>query len=101
METVISINLITSNPQVRGGSPCIAGTSLRVTDVVMAYLFHDQTADEIAAGYAVPLASVYAALAYYYEHKAEVDEDIRRQIEAAQRLKAEWIADGGTSVLPG
>jgi uncharacterized protein (DUF433 family) len=99
-ETVISINLITSNPQVRGGRPCIARTSLRVTDVVMAYLFHDQSPDEIAAGYAVPLAGVYAALAYYYEHKAELDEDIRRQIETARKLKAEWIANGGTSVLP-
>jgi uncharacterized protein (DUF433 family) len=101
METVISINLITSNPQVRGGRPCIAGTGVRVTDVVMAYLFHDQSPDEIAAGYDVPLANVYAALAYYYEHKTELDEDIRRQIEAARGLKADWVAHGGASVLPG
>ena len=101
METVISINLITSNPQVRGGRPCIAGTSVRVTDVVVASILHDQTPDEIAAGYAIPLASVYAALAYYYEHKAELDDDIRQQIETARRLKAEWLAHGGTSVLSG
>ncbi len=49
METVQSINLIVSDPDVRGGRPCIAGTGVRVTDVVMAMLFHDQTPGEIAA----------------------------------------------------
>jgi uncharacterized protein (DUF433 family) len=87
METVLSIDLITSNPEVRGGRPCIAGTGLRVSDVVMASLFHDQTPDEMAAGFAVSLAGVYAALAYYYQHKAEIDEDIRQQIAAAESLK--------------
>lgn len=101
METTLSINLITSNPKVRAGRPCIAGTGLRVSDVVMAHLYHNQTPDEIAAGYAVSLSGVYAALAYYYEHKAEIDTDIRDQIEKARKLKAEWIANGGTPILPG
>jgi uncharacterized protein (DUF433 family) len=56
MDTVLSINLISSNPQVRGGRPCIAGTSLRVTDVVIASIYHMQTPDEIAAGFGVSLA---------------------------------------------
>jgi uncharacterized protein (DUF433 family) len=100
VETILSINLIVSNPQVRGGRPCIAGTGLRVSDVVLAHLFHDQTPDEIAAGYAVSLASVHAALAYYYEHKDDIDADLRQQIEKARRLKADWIAEGGTPLLP-
>lgn len=100
METVLSINLITSNPKVRGGRPCIAGTGLRVSDIVIASVFHDKTPDEIAAAYDVSLASVYAALAYYYEHKLEIDADIREQIEKARRLKEEYIANGGTTLLP-
>jgi uncharacterized protein (DUF433 family) len=99
METTLSINLITTNPNVRGGRPCLAGTGLRVSDVVMAHLFHDQTPDEIAAGYAVSLAGVYAALSYYYEHKAEIDNDLRQQIEKARRLKDDWIASGNTPLL--
>ena len=87
METVHSINLIVSNPKVRGGRPCIAGTGLRVTDVVMAMLFHNQNPGEIAAGYGISLAQTHAALAYYYEHKAEIDEDIRAQIAKARELK--------------
>lgn len=57
----LSINLIETNPKVRGGRPCLAGTGVRVTDVVMASLFHRQTPDEIAVGLGVPLSHVHAA----------------------------------------
>lgn len=100
METTLSINLIKSNPKVRDGRPCIAGTGLRVSDVVMAHVYHDQTPDEIAAGYEVSLAGVHAALAYYYEHKTEIDADIRQQIATARQLKHDWVANGGNSILP-
>jgi len=76
METTLAINLISSNPKVRGGRPCIAGTGLRVSDVVMSPLYHNQTPDEI-------------------------DGDIREQIEKARSLKAERIAHGGNLILPG
>jgi uncharacterized protein (DUF433 family) len=100
METILSINLITTNPNVRGGRPCIAGTGLRVSDVVMAHLYHDQNPDEIATAYDVSLSSVYAALAYYYEHRADIDADLQAQIQTARRLKEEWIADGNSPLLP-
>ncbi|MBZ0320406.1 MAG: DUF433 domain-containing protein [Anaerolineae bacterium] len=92
MDTItLSINLIETNPKVRGGRPCLAGTGVRVTDVVMASLFHRQTPDEIAAGLGVPLSHVHAALAYYYEHQAELDEDIRQQIATARELKEKRV----------
>ncbi len=101
MDTILSINLITSNPKVRGGRPCIVGTGLRVTDVVIASTIHLQTPDQIAAGYGITLAQVYAAMAYYYEHQAELDEDIRQQLTAARTLKEKHLANGGRSILPG
>ena len=87
MDIVQSINLITINPAIRGGSPCIAGTGLRVTDLVMAHLFHRRTPDEMAADYGISLAQVYASLAYYYENKAELDSDIREQIARSRNAK--------------
>lgn len=98
MNTVQSIDLIVINPNVRGGRPCIDGTSLRVTDLVMAHLFHKRTPDEVAADYEISLAQVYASLAYYYEHKDELDEDIRNQILAAKSAR-EKAANGKPSLL--
>lgn len=99
METVHSINLIVSKPTVRGGRPCIAGTGVRVTDVVMASLFHNQTPNETASWYGVTLADIHAALAYYYEHKADIDADIRSQIDRARTLEKK-LSDASDSLLP-
>jgi len=88
MDTVLSINLIVSNPDVRGGRPVIAGTGIRVTDIVSAMLFQKGTVDDLAAWYKLSLAQVHAALAYYYEHKAELDQDIKQQIELFEEYKA-------------
>ncbi len=91
MATIESINLISIDPNVRGGRPCIAGTGLRVTDVVMATLFHQRTPGEIASDYEISLAQVHAALAYYYQHKTDLDADIRQQIETARELKEKQV----------
>ncbi len=101
METILSINLIVANPQVRGGRPCVVGTGLRVSDIALAHLLHQQSPDEIAAGYGIAVAGVYAALAYYYEHKGAIDEDLRQQIATARALKDRWLSDGGTALLSG
>ena len=94
MQTVLSINLITSDQNMRGGRPCVAGTGVRVSDVAISMLFHDQAPCEIAATYSISLAQVHAALAYYYEHKAEFDEDTRRQIATARELKEKHVGSG-------
>ena len=98
MNIVQSIDLIVKNPEIRGGRPCIEGTGLRVTDLVFAHLFHKRTPDEIASDYEISLAQVYASLAYYYEHKPELDEDIRQQILAARNAK-EKMTSGKPSLL--
>lgn len=74
------------NHPIRGGQPCIAGTGLRVADIAIANLFHRRSPDEIAADYEISLAQVYAALAYYFEHKARLDSVIRQQIKTAHTL---------------
>ena len=100
MDTIQNIQLIVTNPTIRGGRPCIAGTSLRVTDVVMATIFHDRQPGQIASDYSISLAQVHAALAYYYEHKDALDTDIRHQLETAQMLKEKALGSRKTSLLP-
>ena len=97
METVESINLITRKPDVRGGRPCIKGTGLRVTDIVVAMRYHNRTADQIAEGFQVSLAGVYAALAYYNLHKDDIDLDIEQQIKKARELRDKGVGSSRPS----
>lgn len=100
MTTIEAIELITTDPAVRGGRPCIAGTGLRVTDVVVASLYHGRTPSEIASDFGVSLADVHAALAYYYQHKSAMDEDIREHISRAQAIRMQRLGSRHDPLLP-
>lgn len=97
--TVQSINLIATDPRVRGGRPYIIGTSVTVADVAVVKIYHGQDADGLAAWFGLSLPQVYAALAYYYDHKDELDEQIQRQIKQARELK-ERRTGSEDSLLP-
>jgi len=64
-------------PGVAGGRPRVAGHRITVQDIVVWHERLGLSADEIAAEYELTLADVYAALAYYYDHRAELDDAIR------------------------
>jgi uncharacterized protein (DUF433 family) len=68
--------LIVSEPGFRGGRPRIANTRLTVADIALLHLRLGQTPVEIAGRYDVAMAAVYAALAFYFDHRAEIDADI-------------------------
>jgi uncharacterized protein (DUF433 family) len=89
MNTILAINLIAANPQVRSGRPHVAGTTVTVADVAIAKIFWMLNADGIADYYGLTLPQVYAALAYYYDNKDEIDAGIdqRRQLAAAMKEK--------------
>ena len=89
--TIQSINLISTDPQIRNGRPCIAGTSIEVTAVVIAKVVHGMEADEIAADYELSLSQVYAALAYYYENKQAIDASMSERRQLAQKMKDEQV----------
>ncbi len=64
-------------PGVAGGKPRIAGHRITVHDVVVWHESIGMGADEIAAEYDLSLADVYAALAYYFDHRDEIDQQIK------------------------
>ena len=61
-------------PGVAGGKPRIAGRRITVQDVVIWHERLGRSADEIAAEHELDLADVYVALAYYFDHRAGIDE---------------------------
>ena len=98
--TIQTINLIATDPKIRGGRPIIAETTIEVAVIAIDHIIHRQSADEIAADYDLSLAQVYAALAYYYEHKAEIDATIQDRRKLAQEMKDKQVGSRHSS-LPG
>jgi uncharacterized protein (DUF433 family) len=87
MNTVQSINLIAINPDVRNGRAHVLGTTITVADIALVKIYHGLDADGLADWYGLTLSQVYAALAYYYDHKESIDEQIRAQISRAESHK--------------
>jgi len=74
-------------PSIAGGKPRIAGHRITVQNVVIWHERLGLSADEIAAEYNLTLSEVYAALAYYYDHRAEIDESIRSDKVFVEELR--------------
>jgi uncharacterized protein (DUF433 family) len=64
-------------PGVAGGKPRIAGHRITVANIALWHERFGKSADEIAAEYDLDLASIYAALAYYFDHREEIDQSIK------------------------
>jgi uncharacterized protein (DUF433 family) len=72
-------NYIESASGTRGGKPRISGTRITVADIVLMLRRLGRALEEIAGTYDLPLASVYAAMAYYYDHKDEIDQSLEEE----------------------
>jgi uncharacterized protein (DUF433 family) len=87
---------IAINPGHCGGKPHIVGHRIKVQHIVVWHERMGMTPEEIVATYpSVPLPAVFAALAYYHSHRAEIDADL----EADERFVAELKAKAGPSPL--
>lgn len=73
-------------PGVLGGKPRIAGRRIAVQHVAVWHERLGQSAEEVAADYDLSLADVYAALAYYHDHREAIDESLRADDAVAEAL---------------
>ena len=68
----------------------IRGTRFKLLMLIRAHLAHDWDAPELQAQYPqLTLAQIHAALGFYYEHRDEMDAEIRRGDEFAAKMRAE------------
>lgn len=74
-------------PGIAGSKPRVAGHRITVQDIVIWHEFMGRSADDIATDYGLALADVYSALAYYHEHRAEIDEGIRDSDRLAEAMR--------------
>ena len=88
---------ISKTPGVCGGKACIDGTRIRVMDIVV---LHQQNMPpeqmlEYYSSRPLTLSEVHAAIAYYYDHKDEIEASFEedRQWEADyESRKAEYLS---------
>ena len=67
---------IESTRGIMGGQPRIAGHRITVQDIDVWHKLLGYSVEEIAADYNLDLADIHAALAYYYDHREEIDAEI-------------------------
>jgi uncharacterized protein (DUF433 family) len=91
METapVLAYPHVSTDSQVMSGRPCVAGTRVRVMDVVGAYkagVPDDQLQDYFSSR-TLTLSEIHAALAYYYDHQEEIDAAFAEDEELGQEAE--------------
>ncbi|QIZ69838.1 DUF433 domain-containing protein [Oxynema aestuarii] len=89
MEMVITEH-IEITPGVCGGKPRIAGHRIKVQDIVIWYEEMGMSPDEILYHHpSISLADVYAALAYYHDHREEIRRQLREDEAFAREMQAQ------------
>jgi len=78
---------IAITPNVASGKPRIAGHRITVQNIAIWHERLGQSADEIAAEHGLTLADVHAALAYYFDHREEIDRSIEESEAFVEALR--------------
>jgi len=87
---------IVRTPGICSGKPRIDGHRIRVQDIAINHEHWEMSPDEICDAYpGLTLAQVHSALAYYYDHRAE----ILAEIEADEKFVEEFKRQHPESVL--
>jgi len=74
----------------------IKGTSMKVVELVTSVQAYGWSPEELHFQYPhLSMSQIYSALAYYWEHKAEIDADMKRRFEYSEKLRQ----DAGESTL--
>jgi uncharacterized protein (DUF433 family) len=93
---VLPIEYVVSDPEVRGGQPLVAGTTLRVSDLAAYHTLAGLTPEQLSVQFELDMARVHAALAYYYQNKSAIDAEIRSNADLSevfrQRLASQGLA---------
>jgi uncharacterized protein (DUF433 family) len=72
------------------GVPILAGTTMKVAELVMAQRAYGWSPEEIHFQHpSLSLSQIHSALAYYWDHQGEIDEDIERRSRFVEQARRE------------
>jgi len=90
VETTTLDRYIESTPGILGGKPRIAGHRISVQNIVVWHEHLGMSVDEIAQQYDLKLSEVHAALAYYFDHVDEINDQIRKDDEFVVEMRKKY-----------
>ena len=72
------------------GVAWVAGANTKVKEIVLDKLAYGWSPEEMHFQHPhLSMAQIHAALAYYYENQKQIDEEIRRDLEEVDQLRAQ------------
>jgi uncharacterized protein (DUF433 family) len=70
--------------------PIIAGTTMKVVELITSVKAYNWTPEQLLENYPhLTLSKIYSALAYYWDHKEELDADRSRRYQYAEKMRRE------------
>jgi uncharacterized protein (DUF433 family) len=82
--------LIVTQPDIRGGRPCLAGTGMTVHAVAARHLRGMSAQDILDEFPDLDLSRIHAALAYYFANQTEIEEDLESERRLGDELAARY-----------
>lgn len=68
--------------------PFIADTTTKVVELVVEHLAYNWSAEQLHIQHPyLSLGQIHSALAYYYDHKSSIDQDIEQRRQRIKQLK--------------
>jgi uncharacterized protein (DUF433 family) len=68
--------------------PWVAGTRVKVIELVLDHLAYGWSPEELHFQHPhLTMGQIHSALAYYWDHKAELDQDMERRLQFVDQLQ--------------
>ena len=88
--------------EIRNGVPYVEGTQTKVVEVALDQIAHGWDAPQIHEQHPhLSLGQIHSALAYYHDHRSEVDREIEERARRADEIRAQYDQAGLREKLDG
>ena len=68
--------------------PTISGTNMKVTELILDHVAYGWSPEELHFQHSyLTMGQIHSALAYYWDHKAEFDENIERRLQRVDEIQ--------------
>ena len=68
--------------------PMIVGTTMKVVELITSHLAYGWSPEELHFQHPyLSMGQIHSALAYYWDHKTEIDRDIEKRLESVDQIQ--------------